>query len=217
MDRRNTFPASASNANAAAPSFIRRVHHAAPTEKLLAGSHYKWGTHSRPASPVPQLAVHREPLSRARVEEVVDLARGFSADSGHFGEIGRRCPLDRLEGSEMVEQRAFAGRADAGDFLQSRLADIAPAANAVRAYREAMRFVAQPLDEVEHGIARLELERLASGQEESLHPRIAIRPLGNGHERYVDNAKRRERLLRRAQLAATAVDNHEIRPWRFGL
>src|SRR5215831_20905539 len=108
--------------------------------------------------PVPPLAVHCEPLSRAPVEEVVDLARGFRADSGHFGEIGRGCPLDRLEGSEMVEQRAFAGRTDAGDFLQPRLADIAPAANAVRADRETMRLVAQPLDEVEHGIARPELE-----------------------------------------------------------
>src|SRR6516164_2676393 len=105
-------------------------------------------------------------LPRALVEEVVDFARGLGADPGHLGKIGQRRALDRLERPEMVEQGALAGRADARDLLQSRLADIAAAPDAVRADREAMRLVAQPLDEVEHRIARLELERLASGQEE---------------------------------------------------
>src|SRR5262249_19472172 len=110
-------------------------------------------------------------LPRGLVEEVVDLARGLGADPGHLGEIGQRGALDRLERAEMVEQRAFAGRADAGDFLQPRLADIAAAAQAVRADGETMRLVAQPLDGIERGIARLELGPLASGQEEGRHPR----------------------------------------------
>ncbi len=88
-------------------------------------------------------------LLRALVEEIVDLAGGLRADAGHLGEIGRRRALDRLERPEMVKQRALAGRADAGDFLQPRLADIAPAADAMRADREAMRLIAQPLDEIE--------------------------------------------------------------------
>src|SRR5262249_9730010 len=81
-------------------------------------------------------------LPPALVEEVVDLARGLGADPGHLGEIGQRRALDRLERTEMVEQRAFAGRADAGDFLQSRLANIAAAPEAVRADGETMRLVA---------------------------------------------------------------------------
>src|SRR5215831_378447 len=109
-------------------------------------------------------------LPRALVEEVVDLARGLGADPGHLGEIGQRRALDRLERPEMVEQRALASRADAGDFLQPRLADVAPAPDAVGTDREAMRLVAQPLDEIEHRIARLELERLPPGQKEGLHP-----------------------------------------------
>src|SRR6516162_5192254 len=120
--------------------------------------------------------------------------------------------LDRLERPEMVEQRALASRADAGDFLQPRLADVAPAPDAVRADREAMRLVAQPLDEIEHRIARLELERLPAGQEEGLHPRVPIRAFGDRSERHIDDAERRQRLLRRRQLPAAAVDDDEIGP-----
>src|SRR6516162_8971416 len=160
-----------------------------------------------PASMPPPKA-----LPRALVEEVVDLARGLGADPGHLGEIGQRRALDRLERPEMVEQRALAGRADAGDFLQPRLADIAPAPDAVRSDREAMGLVAQPLDEIEHRIARLELERLPPGQEEGLHPGVPIWAFGDCKERHIDDAERRERLLRRGQLPTAAVDDDEIGP-----
>src|SRR5258707_6369774 len=125
--------------------------------------------------PVPPLSMPtRNALPRPLVEEVVDLARGLGADAGYLGEIGQRRALDRLERAEMVEQGALAGRADARDLLQSRLADVAAAPDAVRADREAMRLVAQPLDEIERRIARLEPGRLSSGQEEGLHPRVAV-------------------------------------------
>src|SRR5260370_31643503 len=121
--------------------------------------------------PVPPLSMPtRNALPRPLVEEVVDVGRGLGADPGYVGEIGQRRALDRLERAEMVEQGALAGRADARDLLQSRLADVAAAPDAVRADREAMRLVAQPLDEIERRIARLELERLPSGQEGGLHP-----------------------------------------------
>ena len=53
-----------------------------------------------------------------------------------------------------MEQRALAGRPDAGDLLQARLANIAPAPDAVRADRKSMCLVTQALHEIEHGIAR---------------------------------------------------------------
>ena len=74
-------------------------------------------------------------------------------------QIGERGALDRLQRAEMMQQRALARRADAGDFLQAGLADVLLAARAVRADGEAMRLVAQPLDEIEHRIARRQLER----------------------------------------------------------
>src|SRR5262245_59963104 len=87
-----------------------------------------------PPASMPPVAA----LPRALVEEVVDLARGLRADPGHLGEIGQRCALDCLERAEMAEQRALAGRADAGVSLRPRLAAMAPAPDAVGAAGEAM-------------------------------------------------------------------------------
>ena len=66
---------------------------------------------------------------------------------------------------------------------------------------EAMRLVAQPLHEIEHRIARLELHRLAARNEEGLAPGIALRPLGDADQRHVGDAERRERLARGGELA----------------
>src|SRR5215831_21283874 len=130
------------------------------------------------------------------MEKIVDLARGLGIDAGNMFQVGDRGPLDRLEGSEVPQQRALAGRADAGNLLQAGLADVLLALLPVRADREAMRLVAQPLHEIEHRVARLELERLAPGLKERLQPGIAVGPLGDGEQRNISEAERRERLLR---------------------
>src|SRR4029078_7908623 len=77
----------------------------------------------------PFLASCRPRSSGALVEKIVDLACGLRADPGHFGQIGERRALDRLERPEMMQQRALARGADAGDFLQPSLPDIAAAAD----------------------------------------------------------------------------------------
>ena len=96
---------------------------------------------------------------RRFVEELIYLSRRLRINSGHLGEIGQGRPLDRFHSAEMAQQRALARRADAGDFLQSGLADVLLAARAVRADGEAVGLVAQPLDEIEQRIARRQLER----------------------------------------------------------
>src|SRR5947207_4284323 len=105
---------------------------------------------------------------RRIVEEVVDLARGFGIHARHMLQVGNRRALDRLQGAEMAQQRTFSCRPDTGDFLQSGLADVFLAFLAVRTDRETMRLVAHPLHEIQHRIARLELDRLAAGNEEGL-------------------------------------------------
>src|SRR3954462_5752578 len=150
--------------------------------------------------------------SGALVEEIVDLARRLRADPGNFCQIGERRALDRLERPEMMQQRALARGADAGDFLQPGLPDIAAAAGAVRAYGEAMRFVAQPLHEIEQGIALLELERFPPRHEERLQPGITVGSLGDRQARYVGDAKRGQRRLPRRELAPTAVDDDQAGP-----
>src|SRR5688572_3665990 len=99
------------------------------------------------------------------VEEIVDLARGFGIDSGHMLQIGDGRTLDCLERAEVPQQCTLAGGPDARDFLQAGFADVLLALLAVRPDRKAMRFVAQPLDEVEHRIAWAQPERLAPRHE----------------------------------------------------
>ena len=77
-----------------------------------------------------------------------------------------------------------------------------------------MRLVAQPLHEIKHGVARLELERLAAGHEEGLHPGVAVRAFGDGEERDIGETQRGQCLLGGAELAAAAVDDDEIGPGR---
>src|SRR5713226_4451934 len=90
---------------------------------------------------VPRMRGAHATSHRPLVEEIVDLAGGLGADSRHLGEVGGGGTLDRLERPEVTEQRTLAGRPDAGDLLQTRLADIAPSPCAVRPDGEPVRLV----------------------------------------------------------------------------
>src|ERR1700687_1145918 len=149
------------------------------------------------------------------MEEIIDLARGFRIDAGDLLQIRNRSAFDRLERSEMPQQRPLAGRADPGDLLQPGLADVAPPPLAMRSDREAMRLIAQALDEIEHRVARLEPEGLAAGHEERLAPGVPIGALGDGDQRHVVHAELAERLARGIELPEPTVDQHEIRPGRI--
>src|SRR5260370_4075660 len=87
-------------------------------------------------------------LSRL-MEKIIDLARGFRIDAGDLREICNRSAFDRLERSEMPQQRALAGRADPANLLQPGFTDVALPALAVRAEREAMRVLSPPLHATE--------------------------------------------------------------------
>src|SRR4051812_49009849 len=52
------------------------------------------------------------------VKKVVNFARSLRADAGDLGEIAGRGAFDGLERAEVLQQRALAGRANAGNFLQ---------------------------------------------------------------------------------------------------
>src|SRR4051812_25108651 len=116
-------------------------------------------------------------LSRPGVEKIENAACAFGADARHLAEVGDGSALDFLQRSEMMQQRPLARRADARDFLQAGLADVLLAQLAVRADHKAVRLVAQPLDEIQHRIARPEFDRLAAGHEQGLPPGVAVRPL----------------------------------------
>jgi hypothetical protein len=58
------------------------------------------------------------------MEELIYLSRCLRINSGHLSEIGQAGALDCLQGAEMAQQRAFAGRPDARNLLQAGLADV---------------------------------------------------------------------------------------------
>src|SRR5687767_4498373 len=84
------------------------------------------------------------------VEEIIDALRHLRADAVDRLEIvdtGARYCFRR---AEMLEERALASRADAGNLVEGIGADGLAALGAVRADDETMGLVPQPLHEVEH-------------------------------------------------------------------
>ncbi len=92
------------------------------------------------------------------MKKFVNPPRRFGTDALDLHQIGDRGTLDGFERAEVVQQRAFARRSDAGDLLQTGLAHIARPARPVRADGKTMGLIAQPLDEIEHRVARRQLE-----------------------------------------------------------
>src|SRR5262249_44585436 len=114
--------------------------------------------------------------------------------------------------AEMVQQRLLAPRANPRDLVEQRLADMLRALGAVRADGEAVRLVAQALQEVEDRVTRIEAKRCLAGQEEALAPGIAVGPLGDRRDRYIVDAELGEDLQRRRELPGAAIDQHEVGP-----
>src|SRR5215475_11659709 len=105
-------------------------------------------------------------VSRRLVEELIYLSRGLRINSGDLGEIGQTRPLNRFHSAKMAQESPLAGGPDPWNFLQSGLAQIFLASNPMRADREAMRFIAQPFDEIEQGVARRQFEGVPARHEE---------------------------------------------------
>ena len=111
----------------------------------------------------------------------------------------------------MSEQGALARRADAGNLVQRRNAQRLGTLGAVGADDETVGLVAQALEEIEHRVARLQHERLASGEEDAFAPGVALRSLGDGRKRDVLKAKFRHHLDGDIDLALAAIDDDEVR------
>ena len=75
---------------------------------------------------------------------------------------------------------------------------------------EAVRLVAQALDEEQRRVARRQLERLAPLDEEGLAPGVAVGALGDRDEPDALDAERADHLARGLELPAPAVDDDEV-------
>ena len=84
----------------------------------------------------------------------IDFACDFLRHAGGGFEVDEARAFNAAGAAEMVEQGAFAGGADAGDFVEFAGDEGFGAAGAVGGDGEAVGFVAQALQEVEDGVAR---------------------------------------------------------------
>ena len=150
------------------------------------------------------------------MEKVVDELGRRRIDARRLFEIGEAGARHALGGAESVEQRAFARRADAGDFVERAFDEFLLALGAMRADGEAMRLVAQALHEIERGIARRQPERIAALDEERLAAGVAVGAFGDRGEAHALDAQFGENLPRLLELSAPAVDQHEIGPFGKG-
>src|SRR5260370_14251176 len=96
------------------------------------------------------------------------------ADAGDALDLGEPGARHRSGRTEMVQQGMLALGADPGDLIERRLADRPGALGAMRTDRETVRLVAQPLNEVEDGIARFDREGRAPAQAALLPPAFEL-------------------------------------------
>src|SRR5262249_44481197 len=102
------------------------------------------------------------------VEELIYLSGGLRINSWDLGEIRQACPLDCFHSANMPDQRAFPGRSNARNFLESGRADVFFTARAMRANRKTVGFVPQPLDKIKKRVARRKFKWVTARHEKSL-------------------------------------------------
>src|SRR5471032_1184370 len=114
------------------------------------------------------LSVFLALFRRLLVEELIYLSCGLRINSGNIRKVGERRPLDGFHSAKMMQQGPLSRGPDAGDFLESGLANVFLAPRAVGADGEAVSLVTQPLDEIQQRIARRQLEGRAARHKEGL-------------------------------------------------
>src|SRR5206468_8424720 len=120
---------------------------------------------------------------RLSVELREDSLRERTADSGHMRKIVDACRLYALQAAEMREQRMAALGPDAADLLQRRGRSRLAAPGAMALDGEAVRLVANPLQQVQPRMVRRQRERsIAIGKNDLLQPGLALGTLGDAEE-----------------------------------
>src|SRR5262249_16313977 len=113
----------------------------------------------------------------------------------------------------MTQESPLASGPDAWNFLQASLADIFLAPYTMRAYRKAMRFIAQSLDEIEQRISRRQSERVPARHKEGLPTPIAIGPLPDCHHPPIHHSNPLGLFRCCFEFPFPAVDQDQVRPW----
>src|SRR3954463_9263537 len=133
------------------------------------------------------------------------------ADSRDLGDVIHRRRLDPAQPAEVLDQGLAALGADARDLVQHGSRASFAASRPMSQDGEAVRLVADLLDEMEPGVGRRKLEAaLLRLEDQLLHPRFALRALGHAHDAHLVQTQISQDCGGYAGLAFSAVDQDEI-------
>src|SRR3954451_18811913 len=111
------------------------------------------------------------------MKEIVNFLRQSPAHASHRFQIHKARSRNRLGRAEMLQKSTFARSAHTADLVQRIGTDGLGTALPMAADGEAVRFVAQPLQKIEHRAFGIEAERLASGHVEMFAASVPVRTL----------------------------------------
>src|SRR5437588_9909231 len=133
------------------------------------------------------------------------------ADALDLGDIVDRRGLHAAQAAEMLDQRLAALGADAGNLVQHRGRALFAPPRPVANDGEAVRLVADRLDEMQRRMRRRELQTARVRLDDQLlQSGLALRPLCHADEAYLMQAEIGEHGTRDADLAFAAVDQYEV-------
>src|SRR5438067_924472 len=113
----------------------------------------------------------------------------------------------------MAEKRLFPRPSNAGDFVQRTCTDGLGALFPVSADREAMRLIAQSLQEIEDWALVIQPEGWLSLAAEMFAAGFALDAFGHSHDDGVPGADFVQGRIRGINLPRSSIDEHEIGPF----
>ena len=148
-------------------------------------------------------------LDPGSVHLAVEVPGELARDARHGFELLGGGGEDRVRGAEVREQRPLARRADARQLVEDRGGHRVIAPLAVVGDREPVRFVAQPLQQLQLGRVVRERERRRAARDEHL-----LDPLGERDDEHAALAEALQRPQPGGELTLAAVDDDDVREGR---
>src|SRR5712691_10889708 len=138
------------------------------------------------------------------MEFPIDFFRELAADALDLRQVLDARADDSLQPAEAREQLFAALRSDSRDALERRRGTSLGASRPVSGNGEAVRFVSNPLNEVQSGVIGRKRDRMLADPQ-LFESGLPLRTLGNAHERNVGETDLRDRFPRRTHLSLAAV------------
>src|SRR5947209_14813147 len=141
----------------------------------------------------------------ARLEKSLQIGGDLAAEAGYLGNLLDGCQPEALDGSELFEQDRLALLADAGEFIENAFGNLLQAQLGIIGVSEAVRFIADALQQFERARIVREPKRLALAG-----PINLLELLGQANDWNMAQAQLGQFGASGAKLAFAAVDQNQV-------